>query len=141
MNNQKLFTWIFLFFFSSQIASEYETATIINEIIHKPKLYALVIGVSDYNDKGLKLMYPAKDAIDFSNALKRQEGGLYELYNVKLLQNPEKEDLQKGLDWLSSEVTDKDMAVLFLSGHGQGEEDGNYYFLTKESNSRNLRRH
>lgn len=141
MNNQKLFTWIFLFFFSSQIASEYETATIIKEIIHKPKLYALVIGVSDYNDKGLKLMYPAKDAIDFSNALKRQEGGLYELYNVKLLQNPEKEDLQKGLDWLSSEVTDKDMAVLFLSGHGQGEEDGNYYFLTKESNSRNLRRH
>lgn len=85
------------------------------------------------------MLYPAKDAKDFSNALKRQEGGLYASYNVKLLQNPEKKDIYNGLRWLLGKVTDKDMVVLFLSGHGQKEENSDYYYLTKESNPRNLK--
>ncbi len=110
-----------------------------NEYVKKPNLYALVIGVSEYNDTDLNLLYPAKDAKDFSNALKRQEGGLYASYYVRLLQNPEKKDIYNGLRWLLGEVTDKDMAVLYLSGHGQMEESNDYYFLTKESNPRNLK--
>jgi uncharacterized caspase-like protein len=41
----------------------------------KPKLYALVAGVSDYADDSLDLNYAAKDAKDFGAALERQSGG------------------------------------------------------------------
>jgi WD40 repeat protein len=42
----------------------------------KPKLYALVVGVSDYATPALKLGFAAKDARDFAAALKGQSGGL-----------------------------------------------------------------
>src|ERR1700674_5525250 len=51
----------------------------------KTKLYALVIGVSDYAAPGLKLGYAAKDARDFATALQGQRGGLYGSVATRLM--------------------------------------------------------
>jgi hypothetical protein len=42
------------------------------------RLFALVVGVSDYSDPAMKLTYAAKDARDFDKALKGQKGAYYD---------------------------------------------------------------
>ncbi len=97
----------------------------------KPKLYALVIGVSDYPHPGLKLSFAHKDAIDFSNALKAQSGGLYRDVKVRLLTNAEatRSNILEGLGWLESEVTARDVGIVFMSGHGKSDRKRRFYYL------------
>jgi hypothetical protein len=51
----------------------------------KPKLYALAIGVSAYQNPDLQLRFAAKDARDFAAVIARQEGKLYRQVVTKLL--------------------------------------------------------
>jgi len=106
----------------------------------QPKLYALLAGVSDYDDNSLDLKFAAKDARDFGAALQRQSGGLYREVVVRTLENPTSEELLDGLDWLRREVTARDIAVVFISGHGVNDPDGDYYYLTRDANVERLRR-
>lgn len=107
--------------------------------VAKPKLYVLAVGVSDYQDKSLKLNYPAKDARDFAAALQNQKN-LYRDVAVKVLADATAEQVLDGLDWLRAEVTAKDVGVLFLAGHGVNDADGDYYFLPRDANPDRLRR-
>lgn len=97
----------------------------------KPKLYVLVVGVGQYADPGLTLRYPAKDARDFAAALQKQKGGLYRDLVVKVLTDAAatKEAILDGLEWIQKETTSKDVAMVFLSGHGANDPNGIYYFL------------
>ncbi len=106
----------------------------------QPKLYALTAGVSDYANDSLDLTYAAKDAKDFGAALERQSGGIYREVVVRILENPSSDELLDGLDWLRKEVTSKDIAVIFVSGHGANDPDGDYYYLTRDSDPERLRR-
>src|SRR5207244_4156543 len=47
------------------------------EDLLKPKLYALVVGVSKYADKSYELRYASKDAADFAHMMEEQRGGMY----------------------------------------------------------------
>ena len=111
-----------------------------DEFVAQPKLYALLAGVSDYEDDSLDLQFAAKDAKDFGEALRRQAGGLYREVEIRSLENPTSEELLDGLDWLRSEVTSRDIAVIFISGHGVNDPDGDYYYLTRDANPERLRR-
>lgn len=101
----------------------------------KPSLYVLAVGVSRYNDPTLDLNFAHKDAQDFVRALKTQEGGLYKKVSTRLLVSDEKnkdatqEKILDGLDWLMRETTSRDVAMVFLSGHGTNDARGNYHFL------------
>ncbi len=106
--------------------------------IAPPKLYALLAGVSDYEDDTLDLQLAAKDARDFGEALRRQSGGLYREVKIRSLENPTSKELLEGLGWLRTEVTSRDIAVVFISGHGVNDPDGNYYYLTRDSNTNQL---
>ncbi len=108
---------------------------------YKPKLYVLAIGVSDYADVSLKLGYPAKDATDFASVLKQQKGLLYEDVTVKLLTNrlATNEGILNGLQWIKTETTTKDVAMIFLAGHGVNEDEA-YYFLPYNTDTANLLR-
>lgn len=110
------------------------------EFIAQPKLYALTSGVSDYADDSLDLKYAAKDAKDFGAALERQSGGIYRDVVVRMLENPTSDEFLDGLDWLRHEVTSRDIAVLFISGHGVNDPDGDYYYLTRDADPERLRR-
>nr|VFJ61827.1 MAG: WD domain-containing protein, G-beta repeat-containing protein [Candidatus Kentron sp. DK] len=107
----------------------------------RPRLYLLAIGISGYDDEKLRLGFAAKDAQDFARALEQQRGrGLYREVVVKLLADADRGEVLDGLDWLRREVTEKDVGVLFLAGHGANDDDGDYYFLPRDAGTRRLRR-
>jgi hypothetical protein len=108
----------------------------------QPRLYILAIGVSQYQNKDLTLGFPAKDAQDFAAVLHSQKGRLYRDVTAKVLTDGEatKDDILDGLDWLRKETTSKDVAMLFLAGHGVNDSNGIYYFLPTNANPDKLLR-
>jgi uncharacterized caspase-like protein len=113
-----------------------------DEFIIKPKLYVLAIGVSKYEDKNLTLQFAAKDAKDFAESLLKEKGGLYRDVVVKVLTDEKatRDEIIDGFDWISKETTSKDIAIVFLAGHGVNEKGGVYYFLPVNANIDRLRR-
>ena len=112
------------------------------EFAIKPKLYILAIGVSKYQDKTLTLQYASKDAKDFVEAMKKQKVKLYRDVVVKLLTDEKatKDNILDGLEWLQKETTSKDVAMVFLAGHGVNDQGGNYYFLSVNTDTEKLKR-
>jgi hypothetical protein len=108
----------------------------------KPKLYVLAVGVGAYRDPGMHLRFPAKDARDFAQAMQRQRGGLYRDVEVKILTDAQasKDEVLDGLDWLRKEVTQKDVGMLFLAGHGVNDPTGIYYYLPSNADIDKLMR-
>lgn len=101
-----------------------------------PNLYALVVGVSSYASRGLRLHYPAKDATDLAALLRTQQGKLYRSVTVRLLtdQRASRQELLSSLEWLRRQMTDKDVGVVFLAGHGiEDPSDRQYYFLPHDA--------
>ncbi len=111
------------------------------EMLFKPKLYVLAIGVSEYNNKDLRLNFAAKDATDFANAMKPQKGGLYGDVVIKLLTDKQasKENILDGLDWLTRETTNKDVAMLFIAGHGVNDNVGTFFYLPVNADLERIR--
>lgn len=107
-----------------------------------PKLYVLSIGVSDYADKALRLDFAAKDASDFAQVLVKQKGKLYRDVQEKVLTNKKatKGNILDALDWILRETTQKDVAMIFIAGHGVNDDYGNYYYLPENVNPEKLRR-
>ena len=113
----------------------------------KPKLYALLVGVTnyanpDYND----IVYSSHDAEEFASALMAQKGGLYADVQVRVVDDPTKSDtdptranVENGLYWLQSAATNRDLAVVFLAGHGFLDSKQNFWFLTREADIAKLR--
>jgi uncharacterized caspase-like protein len=101
----------------------------------KPKLYALVVGVSAYADPALKLGFAAEDARGFGEALAAQKGGLYSDVQVKLIVDADATSLgvKEGLEWLRKETTSRDIAIVYLAGHGVTDGKGKFWFLTHEA--------
>ena len=111
------------------------------ENLFKPKLYILAVGVSKYKDSNLALHYAAKDASDFAGIMKKQKGLLYSDVNVKLLtdEKSSKGNILDGLDWILSETTAKDVAMIFFAGHGMNDNLGNFYYLPVDADHERLR--
>jgi len=102
----------------------------------------LSVGVGKYDDAALTLKYPAKDAMDFANALKRQSSLLYREVVVKTLVDKQatKDDILDGLDWIQQETTAKDIAMVFFAGHGVNDQNGIFYFLPSDADTQRLKR-
>jgi uncharacterized caspase-like protein len=79
----------------------------------------------------LSLHYPAKDAEDFVRTVKDRSGG----YEEVITRSPPLDGkwthdaALKGLDWITKEPTNKDVAMIFISGHGLVTPDQVYRFL------------
>jgi len=99
--------------------------------IYKPSLYVLAVGISDYDNSDIRLQFSAKDASDFTQALMRQSGLLYENVDIKLLTDKKAtaENIRDGLQWLQTETTNKDIAMIFFAGHGVNNNVGDFYFM------------
>ncbi len=112
------------------------------EFVIKPKLYLLAVGVSQYRDTSLTLGFAAKDAQDFAAAVEQQTGRLYRDVVTKVLADEEatKGNILDGLDWVEKETTAKDIAMIFLAGHGVNDHKGIYYFLPVDVNVDRLKR-
>lgn len=108
----------------------------------KPRLNVLAVGISAYKDSTLTLDFAAKDARDFTEALRHQAGGLYEQVNVQLITEQEatKDRILGGLEWIDSHTSSQDLAMIFLAGHGVNDSGGIYYFLPVDADTSRLRR-
>ena len=105
------------------------------------RLYMLVVGVSKYDKPEYQLEFAAKDANDFANAMKAQKGGLYQDVEVRLLTDKEasRANVLAGLQWLQTQVTRRDVGVLFLAGHGINDSDQTFYYLPANADVANLK--
>jgi uncharacterized caspase-like protein len=96
----------------------------------QPKLYVLAVGISAYASPWT-LHMAARDASGFADIMKRQNGRLYRDVEVKLLTDAAatRDAILDGLEWLERSTTQHDVAMVFLSGHGDNDARGTYYFL------------
>ena len=110
--------------------------------LFKPSLYMLSIGVSKYKNSSYNLGVADKDAIAMSKVFKAQQGKIYKSVKMKTLTNSDatKDNILDALDWLNSEATQRDVAIIFIAGHGVNDDYGKYYFLNHEANLERLRR-
>jgi len=96
-------------------------------------LYVLAIGVSEYDDAGLKLRFAADDARAVAAALQRQSGGpLYRQVKAQVLTDGQvtRESVLDNMNRFLGQAGPGDVAVVFLAGHGvQDLATGSYYFL------------
>lgn len=108
----------------------------------KRKLYVLAVGVSKYKNPDYNLGLAAKDAADFVQVLKKQKGGLYGDVQVRLLTDDKasRDDVVDGLEWLKNQVTQHDVGMMFLAGHGKNDNNGKYYFLPHNAEADKLMR-
>ncbi|MBI2300940.1 MAG: caspase family protein [Armatimonadetes bacterium] len=109
--------------------------------IAKPALYVLAVGVSKYADASRSLAFAAKDAGDLAQWAKGQEGKLFGKVICRLLADEQatRANTVDALDWLTKEVTQRDYAVVFVSGHGTADTRGNYYFLPHDADPARLK--
>lgn len=101
----------------------------------KPKLYLLSVGVSDYVDPELKLDLAAKDASDFAKAMRAQNGVMYREIEERVLldRKATRAAIVDGLKWLTQKVTDDDVALVFVAGHGMNSQSAGYYYLPADT--------
>ena len=107
----------------------------------KPRLYALIVGISNYPDPTYRLQFAANDANDFAGSLANQLGGLYSEVAIKLLVDRQatSDAIKDGLDWLTRQVTDRDVGIVYLDGGGIVDQSSRFYFLAADSDADRLR--
>jgi WD40 repeat protein len=112
------------------------------DVLFKPKLYVLAVGVTLYANPAYNLGLAAKDATDFSNILQGQKGALYGDVTVRLLTDNKatKDDVLDGLEWLKRQVTARDVGIMFLAGHGMNDNTGKYFFMPHNADPAKLLR-
>ena len=112
------------------------------EDIYRPDLYLLSIGVSNYQSREYKLDFAHNDALEMAKVLKQQQGGLYDKVHTRLLtdRDANQDNILDGLDWIMKETTQKDVAVIFVAGHGLKDDRENYYFLPSDGDAERLSR-
>jgi Caspase domain len=103
-----------------QLATPPSAAPVVTGAVHAK--WALVVGISKFNDKGLpRLNFASKDARDFAAALTDPSVGRFNPANVHSLAEGEitTRQLKQELNWLARSANDpNDLVVIFLSSHG-----------------------
>jgi WD40 repeat protein len=127
----------------SQGVSEPVEVTVVAEgrkdEIELPSLYVLAIGVSEYPGD-LRLNYSAKDAQAIERAFREKGGSLFRKIETKLLVDSKatRVEMSRGLNWLRQQMTQKDIAIVFFSGHGQQDNEGSLFLLPVDVDTTDL---
>ena len=97
-----------------------------------PHLYAVVIGVGDYDDPVLPdLKLATKDAQDFARAIESKKGYPYSDVQIKLLcdQEATRSDIFEAMQWMAQQARPNDLCMFFFAGHGYRDEKDRFYFV------------
>jgi hypothetical protein len=99
----------------------------------RASLYVLAVGISDYPAQ-LKLNFAAKDAHNLARAFQQYSKPLFEKIEVKELTDKQatQREILKGITWLRKQMTQRDVGVVFLAGHGELASNGTFYFLPSD---------
>ncbi len=85
------------------------------------------------------VLYAAHDAEELAKALRAQKGGIYADVQTKIVAEPTRDSVLDGLYWLQRSTTSRDLAVVFLAGHGIVDARQKFWFLTREADLARLR--
>ncbi|MCX5827588.1 MAG: caspase family protein [Deltaproteobacteria bacterium] len=107
-----------------------------NAVMHKPNLYALVIGINKYRNQSISLTYAVPDAIAFAGTLQKVATPLFEKVDIRTLTTPEattKDAISKAFEEVRQLVRPNDLFIFYNASHGMvdvvnGEEQ--YFLLT-----------
>jgi len=122
---------------TSKVETEQDALEIVNRPVRDK--WALIIGISNFQDSKLNLHYPAKDAKDFADFLVKE--GNFAKDHVKLLINEQAtranilSDL--GDKWLPRLANPDDLVLIYISSHGSPSEMDNEnvnYLLAYDTN-------
>jgi len=94
------------------------TASSSNEL---PRLWLLSVGVSRFADPAMPaLRYAHLDAQAFADTLRQQQGRAYREVGTRVLtdQQADRDSILAGLQWLQAQMTEGDVGMVFLAGHG-----------------------
>jgi len=119
-------------------ASESATSQVLANRPIKDK-WALVVGISQFQNPKLKLLYAAKDAQDFSQYLIKE--GNFAPDHVKLLTDGDATQKrimsELGSKWLPHMANPDDLVVIFISSHGSPAdmdmEGVNYLVVSRQA--------
>ena len=87
--------------------------------------YAVVVGISDYQDENIPdLRFADKDAEAFANFLRSPAGGSLDEDHLKVLLNEQatQAGFAGALDWLWEVAKENDRVFIYFSGHGDVEK-------------------
>ena len=127
MKNKSPLTFSILFAVANLFSQGQKGAAPISSAEQKKtgNTYAVVIGISDYQDKDIPdLRFADKDAEAFANFLRSNAGGNLDNDHLKLLLNEKATVAQFAiaLDWLMEVVKEQDKVIIYFSGHGDVEK-------------------
>jgi WD40 repeat protein len=105
----------------------------------QPSLYVFAVGINEYPG-GLRLNYAAPDADAIADVLQRPAKKAFRAVEVKLIKDKQatKKEIEQGLAWLGSKMTSQDVGILFFSGHGDRDKQGNFYLVPVDVNLKDI---
>ena len=105
-----------------------------------PTLWAVVVGVSRYQDEQLNLRYADRDARAFYDFLRTPAGGGLDDEHIVLLTNEQAthDQILGRLTNFLRQAQEEDAVILFLACHGVIDAYGELYFLGHNSDQDNL---
>ena len=112
-------------------------------------MWAIIVGISKYENSALKLHYAAKDAEDFAKALRIAGGQFFgpDHVHIALLTTnadaemlPTRANLAREFEAVTEKANPGDILVVYLAGHGvnHGGPEGDFYYLTCEASTAEL---
>ena len=124
---------------SQAVSSPVEVTYTSEEADVRPDLYVLTIGVSAYPGN-LKLNYAATDAQAIERAFREKSGPLFRKVETRLLTDAKATPRRSraGLAWLKQQMTQRNVGVVFFSGHGQKDGEGNLFLLPVDVDTEDL---
>ena len=108
-----------------------------NGVNIKPKIFAVIVGVSNYNDSEIPdLKYSEKDAIAFYDFLRSVNAGSVPEDNIALLTgtNATRSNILSEVIDKFTRSTKEDLVIFYFSGHGKaGEFENTGYLLSYDA--------
>lgn len=93
---------------------------------------ALLVGINEYADKTIPQLENAIPDVDAIGRLFAEKLG----YEVRILRNPDKAEIVRSLNALSTEIDGSDSVVVYYAGHGYSlEKDGAGYWLPSDASA------
>lgn len=106
------------------------------------KVYALIIGVSEYDDPKIKdLKYADADAQLYYDFLRSPQGGSVPEKNITLLTNKKatRANIIKALNHQFNDAFEEDLVIVYIACHGLPTKRGNkLFFLGSDTDRENL---
>jgi uncharacterized caspase-like protein len=110
--------------------------------VEPSRLYALLVGVADYEDESLKLKYADGDAKLLEDVLRANTAKAFADIPPEIRRfvnrKATKRTFLDGLRWLKDSMRPQDVGIVFFSGHGHRDDDGIFYMLPADVDRRGI---